>query len=169
MKNYLILLFILCLSGFYACEQESITGIAETSDALTIRNAPPCDLTQIPLYIPPAENVQGNIDFSTAFPVTESTDYETSNGVNLIIQNVTYTVNGTPMAGSSFANQNNTAYQLTINVSYYNGFAADTEKFSLQFEVNNKQLTWGRTNYCEYDSGAEALGSRSSVAALIMP
>jgi len=180
MKRNLTYVFVLCLLTFYACEQQNInpTDIVDESyeNALSDREVPLCDLTQIPLYIPPAEVVQGNIiDFSTIFPVTESSEYESING-DITIQQLSYLVNNSS-TNNNFEYQNNVNYDLTINVRYSINDINYTETFSLCFEAQaqpqaqNKELIWKCTNYCEYHSEAEAgaLDSRSAVATLILP
>jgi len=167
MKKYLILLLTLCLFT-YSCEQQNMTTESLTqNDTLTDRGQL-CNLTQIPLYIPPITNVQGNIDFATAFPITESTDYESFNNVNVAVQNISYSVNGTPTTGSSFAQQNGTNYNLKIGVTYQNGASWATDEFSIQFKVSNGQLIWESRNSCLYDDGrSNEIDSRTIEAVII--
>ncbi len=164
MKKYLFALLMLCLF-MYACEQESITSEL-TSHEITDRSEF-CDLKEIPLYIPPITSVQGNIDFSTAFAVTESTDYESANNVNVAVQNISYSVNETP-TGSSFAHQNNTNYNLRISATYYNGAAWITDEFSIKFKVNNGQLVWESRSSCLYDDDrSNEINSRTIQSVII--
>ena len=151
MKQYLILLLTLCLF-MCGCEQQDIisTELPPPNDIPTDRGQL-CDLTQIPLYILPATNVQGNIDFSTTFPITESTDYESYNNTNVSIQNISYNINGIPTTGSSFAQQNNTNYDLKISVTYLNGVLPTTDEFSVKFKASYGQLTSVSKNSCLYD------------------
>jgi len=151
MKKYLFLLLMLCLF-MYACEQESITSELTTQKDELANRGQACDLTQIPLYIPPVTNVEGNIDFSAAFPVTKSTDYESSNNANLAVENISYSINEAP-AESSFVQQNNTDYNLRISATYSNGTASVTDEFSIKFKVSNGQLVWESRNSCLYDDG----------------
>ncbi len=139
---------MLCLFTF-ACEQESIDSVPDQSPDLIDRGTP-CNLKEIPIYILPAANVQGNIDLSVVFPITKSTDYESSNNSNTAVQDISYSINETPTE-SSFAQQNNTNYNLRISATYFNGAAWGTDEFSIRFKVNNGQLMWESRNSCLYD------------------
>jgi len=75
---------------------------------------------------------------------------------------------GTPTANSSFSYVQNADYDLVIHVNYAIGASAQTETFSLSFNVTKaKELTWGRTNWCEYEGGQEI--EYRVVASLILP
>jgi len=170
MKNYLFILFTLCLFALISCEQESpiINDTQELYSELEHRRAPTCDLTQIALYIPAPETVQGStINFDNKFPVTESNDYETANGVNINIQQIAYNVDDLP-SDSQFAYQDGSVYNLSINVDYSVNGAYQQETFSLCFKIDGQTLEWDCTDYCEY-SEAEVLDSRTGIASIIMP
>lgn len=171
MRKYLFLL-MLCFFVF-ACEQERITPELTTlQNQEIIDRAAPCDLTQVPLYIPPAETAQGGvIDFSAAFPVTESTEYEEANGSNVVIHQLNYRVNNSSVS-SSFAYQENADYNLVVDVRYFIDNVEHFETFSLCFGVKGQQeLEWGCSNHCERtDSEVGVLESRSLVTStLILP
>jgi len=167
MKKNLILLMALCLFTLYACQQESIspTLVDQHYELTDNRNEAPCDLTQIPLYIPPASTVpNGTIDFSAVFPVTESTDYETANGVNLTVQSVSYSVNNSPLLSPQYTYLSNTNYLLTVDVTYTNGVLIGVKTFSVTFNVSNGQaLGWGRTNSCLYEIGPVEEGGKNNI------
>lgn len=168
MKKYLTFLLMLCLFTF-ACEQESINSeftIDQSSEV--VDRGTPCDLTEIPIYILPAANIQGNIDFSAVFPVTKSTDYESFNNSNIAVQDISYSINETPIA-SSFEQQNNTNYNLRISATYFNGAAWDTDEFSIRFKVNNGQLMWESRNSCLYDGDESNEIESRTVQSIVLP
>jgi len=174
MKKNLILLLAL-LFTLYGCEQDSInsTKILDNNyeDALYERKASPtCDLTEVALYIPPAEIIPGNImNFDHVFPVTTSNEYETANNVNLDISKVTYHVDGSP-TNTQFNYHGGRNYDLFLTVDYLVDGTPRQETFSLCFTIEGRDLNWSCTNYCEYDdSGAGTVEDRSSGAALILP
>lgn len=175
MKKNLLFTLLLCLLALISCEQQAIfyqpTEDAIAYNANTNNRSTPCDLTIIPLYIPPAATVpSGTLDFSMAFPVTESIDYETANSTSITIQSISYSVNnGTPTTNPLFSYIQNVDYELVIGVNYSIGFTPHTEVFSLSFKVTNTQsLTWGKTNWCEYRKGNGGVGFRN-IASLILP
>lgn len=174
MKKNLFFALLLCLSVLLSCEQQSIFDqlTKETvSNINTREDGPPCDLTTVPLYIPPATTIQGGtLDFSTALPVTASTDYETVIGTNITIKSISYSVNNaTPTVNPSFSYTENDEYKLRIGVAYAIGQSTYQEEFSLIFSVTNtKELAWGDTNWCEYEE-LEAVDFRSGTATYILP
>jgi len=174
MKKNLILLLAL-LFTLYGCEQDINSGeILDNNyeDALSERKASPptCDLTEIALYIPPAEIVPGKtMNFDHAFPVTTSKEYETANNVNLDIAKITYRVNGSA-SNNQFNYQGGRDYDLILTVDYLVNQTPRQETFSLCFTIEGRDLNWDCTSYCEYDdSGAGAVEDRSGGAVLIMP
>ncbi len=173
MKKNLIFALTLCLSVLISCEQQSIFDqlTKETqTNIITREDGPACDLTTVPLYIPPATTIQGNtLDLSTALPVTVSTDYEAANGTNISIKSISYSVNDAPLtANPSFSYTENDQYKLRIGVAYAIGQNTYEEVFSLLFSVTNaKELTWGDTNWCEYE--VQAVDFRSGTMSYILP
>lgn len=170
MKNYLFILLTLCLFALTACEQETpiINNTQELQSELAERRAPVCDLTQIALYIPAPETVEGiNINFEDKFSVTKSNDYETANEANINIAQITYDVDGAS-SGSPFDYEENTVHNLSVNVNYSINGVAQEETFSLCFKVDGQAIKWDCTNYCEY-SEAGVLDSRTGIASLILP
>lgn len=169
MNKYLIFLLTLCLFTF-ACEQESISPeLAIGQNFEIIDRGTPCDLTQIPIYISPAEATQGDlVNFAAVFPVTESTDYESANGSDVIIQQLSYRVNES-IIGGQFEYQSNIGYNLVVDVNYSIGNALYVETFSLAFRVApGQEIEWGNTNFCEYRD-TETIDSRGGIASLILP
>ena len=128
-----------------------------------------CDLTQVPLYIQPAEVAQENrVDFSAVFPVIESIDYESANQSDVPIHELIYRINES-LVGSQFEYQNNIGYNLVVDVKYSIGSEEYIEIFSLVFSVvSGEKLEWGDTNVCEYRE-SETIDSRGGVASLILP
>lgn len=160
---------MLCLFTF-ACEQESISPeLAVSQNFEIIDRGTPCDLTQIPLYILPAEATQGDlVNFAAVFPVTESTDYESANGSDVTIQQLSYRVNEL-IVGGQFEYQNNIGYNLVADVSYSIGNVLHVETFSLAFRVvPGQKIEWGNTNFCEYRD-PETIESRGGIESLILP
>jgi len=151
MKKYLFLLPLLCLFTI-ACEQENITPEWTDQNYELIDRGLSCDLTQIPLYILAPESVLGAaINFENTFAVTKSTDYESANAVNINIEQITYKVDGSP-SGSQIAYQGNDNYELSVDVTYTINGTSRQENFSLCYRIEGHRLTWGCTNYCEYEN-----------------
>lgn len=148
MKKYFVFFLGLCLFTF-ACEQESITPEWTDQNYELNDRAGRCDMEQIPLYIPPTQTAESNIiDFATAFPVTASTDYESRNESDVTIQQVSYKVNGS-FVDSQFEYQNNTVYNLVIEVTYSIDNQDFVEDFSFAFRVKPSQkIEWRAPNFC---------------------
>jgi len=139
MKKNLTFLLMLCLS-MYACEQASLTPeLTELQNHELIERGGRCDLTQIPLYIPAPESVQGQaIDFDNKFPITKSTEYEAANNATIVIEHLAYTVNGSPTEDLSY--EYNDDYELSIHVTYTINGISQQETFSLCFRVEEQRL-----------------------------
>jgi len=163
MKKHFIVFFALCLFAF-ACEQESITPEWTDQNYELAERGMRCDLTQIPLYIPAPQFVQGEaINFNNKFAVTRSADYEAVNEANINIEQIEYDVNGSP-SESQITFERNNNYELSIYVRYAVNGVFQQETFSLCFRVEGEKLRWGCTDYCE-----EVSDSRGGIASLILP
>jgi len=163
---------MLCLL-MYSCEQTSLTPeLTEQQNHELNERGGHCDLTQIPLYILPSKIADNSdIDFSAAFPVTKSTEYEGANGSEVTIQQVAYHINNSEI-GNQFDYDSNVGYDLEVHVRYLIDNEQFAENFFLSFRVTSGQrIEWGETNFCWYESrdDMEVTINSRTIQSLILP